>query len=103
MINQSRALCYEPVTRSMKHLQVLLLDRFYRHKSHCRTKCSLMYRFGINRVILGTFDKWFDETGMNETNAAPHSFELPTPMMRTGAGTHDQGFRGQFQDGGFQF
>ena len=28
MINQSRALCCEPAARSMKHLQVLLLDRF---------------------------------------------------------------------------
>ena len=59
-----------------------------------------MNRFGINRVILGTFDKGIDETGMNETNAAPHSFELPTPMMRTGAGFRGQRFRGQFQDGG---
>jgi transposase len=40
MINQSRALRYEPVARSMEHLQILLLDRFHRHKSHCRAKMN---------------------------------------------------------------
>ena len=103
MINQSRALRYEPVARSMEHLQVLLLDRFHRHKSHCRTKCSLMYRFGINRVILGTFDEWFDEPRMNEANTVSLGLEPSAPVMRTGAGFHGQAFRRQFQDGGFQF
>lgn len=103
MINQSRALRNEPVARSMEHLQVLLLDRFHRHKSHCRAKGSLMYRFGITRVIFGTFDKWFDEARMNEANAVSLVLEPSAPVIRTGAGFHGQAFRRQFQDGGFEF
>lgn len=53
MINQSRALRYEPVARSMEHLQVLLLDRFYRHKSHCLLTgpCALFWRVSRGQTL----------------------------------------------------
>jgi hypothetical protein len=52
-----------------------------------------MYRFGINRVILGTFDEWFDEPRMNEANTVSLGLEPSAPVMRTGAGFHGQAFR----------
>jgi len=79
----------------MERQQSLLLNGFYRNKSHRRTRHRFTNGLGIDGVGLPAFDVWFDILRWDQADNMAQRCELPSPMMRiaTGLHTNETGFK----------
>ena len=57
MVDKGGSSTNDTLASTMKRLQVLLFDRFDRHKTHCRAQGCFVNCFGIRRVIFRSFDE----------------------------------------------
>ena len=98
MIDQSRSLADQPVSGTMKRLQVLLVRRLHRYEAHCRTHRCFENRLRVDRIVLGAFDERLHKTRIDEAHLAAGGEPASSPIMRAGAGLHRDCRRPQVAD-----
>jgi hypothetical protein len=70
----------------VQHLDVLLLNAFYRHETHVRSAHGLADRFGIVGVVLVAFHIRLDKLGADQSGIMPQFDQFPCPIVRPGTG-----------------